>query len=263
MVSRRWMWALAGAAAALWLARSARAETEAEYFQGPYAPRAQAQAPGSPASAAAAKAAARPAAKASAPARTAAPATPRYPGYAAESARTATRLPPEERQARDFLRTAALHARFEVEAARLALKRSDNPGVRTFASELLQDHEAADAELVQLLAARGMAPPMMDNVQRKALNRLGRLSGSKFDREFVERVGRDRQREDVQQYEKAAATVDDPVIKAWIDRQLPTLRQQQSSAAGLGSWDGRRGEAPRPRPVGTREASEGRKSPAR
>ncbi|WP_167772537.1 DUF4142 domain-containing protein [Ramlibacter henchirensis] len=246
MVSRRWIWVAAGAAAALWFARAARAETEAEYLQGPHTARTQAPAaeklpqpkaaagqPAKPAPGAIAKTAPK-------PGRISAS------GYAADSARTATRLPPEERHARDFLRAAALHARFEVDASRLALARAENPGVRGFASDLLLYHEAADAELLHLLAARGMAPPMMENKQRKTLNRLAKLTGAKFDREFVAGVGRDRQREDVQRFEKAALGVADPVLRDWIDRQLPSLREQHSSATRLASGEPRRADAIKP-----------------
>jgi putative membrane protein len=221
------------------LSRAVRAETEAEYGQGPYAPKPPAPAP----------APAKPLAKAPVAPVAAAPTARRsaaYPGYAAESARTATRLSPDEREARKFLRIAAAHARFEVEASRLAATRAHAAGVRAFAAELLQYHEAADAELLHLLHARGMAPPMMENTQRKALQRLARLGGPKFDREFVELVGRQRQHEDVQHFERAVAGVNDPVLRGWIDRQLPSLRQQQSAAAKLASWDARRGEPRRP-----------------
>ena len=247
------MWGVAGAAALLWLARSARAETEAEYLQGPFTPKSppagakavpKASAASAPKAAAAAKPKPRPAAFA----------------YAAESAGTATRLPPEERSAREFLRMVSLQARYETEAARLALQRAEHPGVLSFASDLLDYHKEADAELLHLLAARGMAPPMMDTAQRKALNRLARLKGPRFDREFVEQVERDRRRDDVQRFETAAKGVTDPALLDWIDRQLPSLRQQHSSAVELASY-GRKprygigGPEVRPQPVKARRGS--------
>jgi len=246
------MWGVAGAAALLWLARSARAETEAEYLQGPFTPKSP------PAGAKAVPKAS----AASAPKAAAARPKPRPAAfaYAAESAGTATRLPPEERSAREFLRMVSLQARYETEAARLALQRAEHPGVLSFASDLLDYHKEADAELLHLLAARGMAPPMMDTAQRKALNRLGRLKGPRFDREFVEQVERDRRRDDVQRFETAAKGVTDPALLDWIDRQLPSLRQQHTSAVELASY-GRKprygigGPEVRPQPVKARRGS--------
>lgn len=217
MVARRLLWGVAGAAALLWLARAARAGTR------------EADTEAAPASRRAAST-----------------------GYAAESARTATRLPPGEREARQFLRMAALRGRFEAEASRLALTRAHDAAIRAFAEELLQYHEAAGTELLHLLHARGMAPPMMEGPQRKALNRLAQLAGARFDREFIELVGRERQLRDVQQYERAALGLADPALAAWVDRQLPSLRQQQAAAARL--VPSRRGEDLRRRAVAAKAA---------
>jgi putative membrane protein len=197
--------------AALWLARSARAQQpEADAATPPRA--------GEP----------KPTTEAGAARRAA------FAGYAAESARTATRLPPEERGARGFLRAAALSARFELEASRLAATRAHSLEVLAYAADLLQYQEMAQLELLHLLHARGMAQPMMDSAQRKALNRLGRLTGPAFDREYVELMGRRQQREDVLQYERAALGMADPVLRGWIDRQLPSLRAQEAAAQRLG-----------------------------
>lgn len=243
VVSRRWLWGVAGAVALLWLARGARAETELEYEQGPYfkrqAPPAESAAsPASPRAAVPPRKASAPRARATAP-RRAAP-----QGYAADSARTAMPSSPEEREARNFLRAAAAGARFEAEVGRLAAARAESPLVRLYAAELHEDQSAAHAELLRLLAARAMAPPMVEGSHRRALNRLAKLSGPRFDREFVELVGRDRQRREVRQYEKAVLAVTDPVIKAWIDRQLHSLRRQEAQAATLVPSHGRRAQQP-------------------
>lgn len=230
MVARRLVWGMLVVAGSFWLARAVRAGAD-----DPRAPAAGAD--GSVSTAA--TEAPRPAASA---------VRRPFTGYAAEAARTATRLPPEEREARAFLRTAALAARFEADAARLAASRARSSAVQEFAADLVRYHESIDPELLRLLHVRAMAPPLMDNTQRKALNRLAKLQGPKFDREFIELVAQRRQREDVQLYERAVAGIADPVLKGWIDRQLPTLREQQVAAERLSNVDGRRvaGETVRP-----------------
>lgn len=229
LVSRRWMWGLAVAAAGLWVARAARAEGETLSVLDPVAKPPAAARPAVPAAAASA-----------APRRPAA-----FAGYAAESARTATRLPPEERAAREFLRAAAQQARFETDAAKLASQRAQGERVKAFAAELLEFHGGAQPGLLHLLNARGMAPPMLEDTQRKALNRLAKLQGTRFDREFADAVSRERQRGDIAQYEKAVEDATDPALREWIDRQLPTLRQQQAAAAQLVPAVARREDLPR------------------
>lgn len=174
-----------------------------------------------------------------------------HAGYAAESAKTATRLPGDERLARSFLRTASASARFEFEAGRLAAVRADTSSVRAHALDLLESQEPVHVELLRLLHARGMAAPMMDNAQRRALQRLSRASGPKFDREYMELMGSRRQREDVRHYERAMLGITDPSLREFIDRQLPTLREQQSAAARLAA-PARRAETMRPTPVASR-----------
>lgn len=159
----------------------------------------------------------------------------RATAYAPDAARTAARLPREQREERAFIRAIAGSARFETEAAKLVLQRSQNAGVRAWASELLNHQQAAHAELMHLLHSRAMAMPMLENDQRKALSRLGKLSGPRFDRDFMETVALRQQRDKVQMFEKAQPVVADPVLKAWIDRQLPTLRFQLVAAERLGS----------------------------
>ena len=65
--------------------------------------------------------------------------------------------------AAEFVRAAASSDLFETQAGRLALERSQNQRVRSFAQEMVQDHqkttEALRALLAQHATLRGTAPP--------------------------------------------------------------------------------------------------------
>lgn len=226
MVSRRWMWVAAGlAASALLGARLAHAGGRAEEDRPGNRPD-DMQLPAPAPAAAPAKAA--PQAKAAAP-RRAAPSG----GYAAEAARSSSRLPPDERNTRAFLRVAAVASRVEAEASRLAATRAQDPAVRSYAAELSSYREEADPGLLRLLHDRGMAPPMLETAQRKALNRLARLEAGKFDHAYMELLSARHQQGEVLQYQRAMQSVSDPAVKAWIERQLPALREQQAAAHRL------------------------------
>jgi putative membrane protein len=156
---------------------------------------------------------------------------PEHPAmYAPAAAANATRLPSQQQTEWRFLKGAAAAGRFEGEAARLALARSTDPGVKSFAATLINRHASVGNELLHMLQARGMAPPMLANDQRVALNRLAKLKGQKFDRAFVEAVGTRQQQDDLQSYERASLEVREPVLKAWIEKNLPTLRDQVTTA---------------------------------
>jgi predicted outer membrane protein len=150
--------------------------------------------------------------------------------FAPASAANAKKMSAEQRDERRFLKEAAAASRFESEASRMALAKSNHPAVRSFAATLINHHASAGTALQHMLHGRGMAPPMLANDQRKTLNRLAKLSGAKFDREYTEQVGLRYQQEDLLEYEKAEAAARDPVLKGWLARTLPTLRYHVATA---------------------------------
>ncbi len=234
---------LLAALSAFVLAGPLRAETEAEYAN----PGAAARSPLSLF------------AGARTPEHSAAP-KPRAPStmFAAASAARAKRMSAQQREERQFLREAAASSRFEADAARMALTKSNDPGVRSLAATLINHHAGALNELLHMLHARGMAAPMLGNDQRKVLNRLAKLQATKFDREFLEEVGLRYQQDDVEYFEQASLTVREPRLKAWIDRSLPTLRYHVTTAERIAPADvklAKAAVAAPPAPAAKRNAS--------
>jgi predicted outer membrane protein len=160
---------------------------------------------------------------------------PRPAVFAAASVANARPMSPEQREERRFLQHAAAASRFESDASRLAASKSTNPAVRAYATTLIEHHSAAGIELYHMLHGRGMAPPMLENAKRKTLNRLARLQGVKFDREYMDAVGAKYQNSGVQLYERAALTAQDATLKAWASRNLPTVREHAALGTRLAS----------------------------
>ena len=157
--------------------------------------------------------------------------------FASAAAANAKRMTPDQREERQFLKDAAAASRFESEASRLALTRSNDSGVRSFAVTLINHHASVVTVLQQMLQGRGMAPPMLGNDQRKTLNRLAKLHGSKFDREYMQEVGVRNQQEDVRAYERAGLVAKDAALRNWIAKTLPTLRYQLATAERMAPPD--------------------------
>ena len=172
----------------------------------------------------------------------AANAQPATPGsHAAAASAEAKRLPAVQRLERRFLQITAANLRFQAEASRLALTRSGNPAVKDLANTLLARQQKSHPELIRLLDARGMALPIPTNGHGKVLRQLGKLSGAKFDRFYVEEVVTVSSKEDIANCEKMAAQAEDPVLKAWVERQLPVLRFQVAKAGRALPADSLRG----------------------
>ena len=157
-------------------------------------------------------------------------AAPRATPFAAAAAANAKPMAAHEREERRFLRQASAATRFQADAARLALAKATSPGVRSLATTLVDRQTASGNELLHMLHQRGMAAPMLENDQRKTLNRLAKLQGRKFEREFTDQVALRSQQQEVDSYQKASLSVQDPALKDWIAKSLPTLRSQLASA---------------------------------
>jgi predicted outer membrane protein len=182
------------------------------------------------------------------PAAQPAPARPAM--FAAASAASVKRMSAEQREERRFLKDAAATSRFETDASRLALARSNDPGVRSFAAVLIKHNASAGPALQSMLHGRGLAPPMLANDQRKTLNRLAKLSGARFDREYMQGVGLKQRRSDLLSYERAGLAVNEPALKAWIAATLPALRDHLAMVERIASSGARSAGAP-----GTRAAA--------
>ena len=135
---------------------------------------------------------------------------------------------------RKFIQEAAEAGMYEVEAAKIAAGKATDPAVKSYASMLVDQHSAANNELVQLANGRNVelpaAPPRS---KRRDVEKLGKLSGKELDQRFVREVGVKDHQKDIRKFEKASKDVKDPELKAWIDKTLPHLREHLAAAQKL------------------------------
>lgn len=74
----------------------------------------------------------------------------------------------------------------EVALAGLALTKSSNPHVVSFAKEMQTDHSKANAQLISILQAQGVTPPSGVGAKNAALmTALKAQSGAAFDRHYL------------------------------------------------------------------------------
>ena len=168
--------------------------------------------------------------------------------FAAGSVPTVAPLSADGREERRFLREAAAQSRFELDASRLAFSKSGNSAVRSLAASLINHHNTVGLELAHLLNARGLALPMVSNGQRKALNQLAKLTGSRFDSVYMQQVGGS-QATVARDYEKASVAIRDPQINAWILKTLPSTRYQMTLAERAAPGDAQRANRASVRPA--------------
>jgi putative membrane protein len=93
-----------------------------------------------------------------------------------------------EVKAKSYVQQTAVDDLFAAQSSELALKKSTNPQVRSFAKNLLKDHATASQELKQTLqtAKVDAAPPsVLDPEHQQLLDTLKSSSGGEFDRKYL------------------------------------------------------------------------------
>jgi putative membrane protein len=86
----------------------------------------------------------------------------------------------------DFVTRASNSNLFAIEESRLALDRSGDSHVKTFARRLVEDHESAEAELKAASEGSGAAvPTTLDEEHQARLTALRARSGTDFDKAYV------------------------------------------------------------------------------
>jgi putative membrane protein len=129
-----------------------------------------------------------------------------------------------------FVAKAAKDGQAEVELATLAQKKATSEPARTLASQLRTDHERANAELMEIARRKGInVDPSSTSAQQQVASKLANLSGADFDRAYIGEMVQAHQRA-VQLFEDVSHTADDPDLKAFAAKVLPTLRHHLEMA---------------------------------
>jgi len=145
-----------------------------------------------------------------------------------------TPAPEMARADRKFIDNAASAGMFEVEVGQLAVSKATDPAVKSFASMLVDQHTAANNELVKLANAKGVElPPAPKHSLRRDIDKLGRKNGADFDRDFVREVGIQAHEQDIKLFEKARKDVKDADLRAFVEKTLPVLRDHLAAAEKL------------------------------
>jgi putative membrane protein len=86
----------------------------------------------------------------------------------------------------DFVTRASNSNLFAIEESRLALDRTGDSKVKTFARRVVEDHESAEAELKAASEGSGAAvPTALDQEHQARLTALRGRSGTDFDKAYV------------------------------------------------------------------------------
>lgn len=139
---------------------------------------------------------------------------------------------------REFLQKAMQGDNGEIQIGHLAQDRAVNPDVREYGRTLANDHSQARDEVLQVGRRFGLRPDRrLSDDARDNRDRLMRLYGRAFDREFVRLMIEDH-RKDIGDF-RDETRERHGAVSDLAARQLPTLQKHLDIALGLESRMGR------------------------
>ena len=124
---------------------------------------------------------------------------------------------------------------YEVRAAEVAKEKAQDPETREFAEQMVKDHQKANQELRDLAKTKGWTlPAALDKEQQQLVDRLGKLEGADFDREYAKQQLQAHE-EAVKLFKAQSEGGTDAQLKAWAKGKLPTLQRHLEHAQELGT----------------------------
>jgi putative membrane protein len=130
----------------------------------------------------------------------------------------------------DFIKEAATSDMLEIEAGKIAQQKG-NADEKTFAGEMITDHTKTSSEL-KGLASGDMAaaiPAALDDSSQKKLDKLRDAKPEDFASEY-DPMQVSAHKDAVSLFERYAKGGDDPKLKDWAGKTLPTLQHHLEMA---------------------------------
>ncbi len=123
-----------------------------------------------------------------------------------------------------FMNDAAPGGMAEVELGKMAASKAQNAEVKAFGQKMVDDHSKANDELKQIAAQKKvMLPPDVLPAHKQLMEKLSKLSGADFDKEYVAAMVEAHEK-DVAAFENVSKTAADADVKAFATKTLPTLK---------------------------------------
>ena len=143
--------------------------------------------------------------------------------------------PADETKADVFAAKAADSDMFEIEAAKLAAKRSTNPEIKKFAAAMEKAHTATSAELKTAIAASGATitlPTALSEDMQGKLDDLNKADAKDFDKKYADSQV-DAHQAALNLLQRYAQDGDTAAIKAFAAATAPKVQEHLNMAEGL------------------------------
>ncbi|HEX3430988.1 MAG TPA: DUF4142 domain-containing protein [Rhizomicrobium sp.] len=136
--------------------------------------------------------------------------------------------------AQDFVTRAAISDKYEIRAAQIAQRRSNDPRIDQFAARMIADHGKSSAELSDIIARRGRLalPAELDAQHRGMIEQLQTVGQRHFPALYMQQQVQAHE-EAVALFSSYAANGDHPRLRRFAAMTLPVIRQHLDMARSL------------------------------
>lgn len=133
-----------------------------------------------------------------------------------------------------FASEAARGGMLEVQLADLALQKSDDADVKSFAQRMKKDHTAANDKLKDIVGSNQQLPVNLSAEEQEQVSSLQSKSGDDFDKAYADMMVQDHQK-DVSEFENAVNSAPTQELRQFASQTLPTLKEHLKLAQQLQS----------------------------
>ena len=124
-----------------------------------------------------------------------------------------------------FMKEAASGGLMEVELGKFAAEKGSHQRVKEFGKRMQADHSKANAQLKKIASSKDVDLPTQPSGEHKStMDKLTKLSGAEFDREYMEAMVDDH-KEDIEKFQTQAEKGKDPELKKFASETLPILKK--------------------------------------
>jgi putative membrane protein len=121
----------------------------------------------------------------------------------------------------------------EVELGQLAVQKASTDQVRHFGERMVADHKRANEELATIASAKGATlPARLSYGENATMSHLQKATGADFDKSYAKHMVKDHET-DVKDFKDAAKDLNDPELRAFAQKTLPTLEEHLRMAREL------------------------------
>jgi putative membrane protein len=133
----------------------------------------------------------------------------------------------------DFIKEAAMSDILEIDAAKIAQDKGDAEE-KTFAGEMITDHTKTSTELKGMVSGdmKAAIPTGLDDSSQKKLGKLRDSKPADFASEY-DPMQVSAHKDAVSLFERYAKGGDDPKLKDWAGKTLPTLQHHLEMAQAM------------------------------